>query len=135
MKAITQEHEFGCGIASIAFVLGITYKDTSKLFSIKKADLKGFYCKDLIKVLKYSGLDYTYRYLKPRFRRKIYRNGSIVFIKRSRDYPHGHYLVRGKGCWMDSWINFKEDINMNNAISGFRKRLPGKPIYILERLR
>ena len=132
MKAITQEHEFGCGIASVAFVLGATYKNTFKVFSIQKANLEGFYCRDLIKALKVYGLNYQYRYLKSIYKRKIYGKGTIVFIKRSKNYPDGHYLVRGEGCWMDSWINFKEDKTIDNAISGFRKRLPGKPIYFLK---
>lgn len=131
MKAITQENNFGCGIASVAFVLGITYKDALKSFSIRKARLEGFNCKDLIKVLNDFGLDYQYRYIKPRYRKKIYKKGTIVFIKKSKDYPDNHYLVSGDGCWMDSWINLKRDKDINNAISGFRKRLPGKPIYFI----
>ena len=51
MEAITQEHRLGCGIASVAFILGITYKDASILFNIQKVSSKGLCCKDLIKTL------------------------------------------------------------------------------------
>lgn len=130
-KPVVQRHELGCGIASTAFVLGRSYKQAVKLFDIKKATNLGFYCKDLIKALKDSTFDYEYKYLKPKLRRKIYQKGTIVFIERSKSYPVGHYLARGDGSWMDSWINLKTDKDIKNAQAGFRKRLPGKPIYAL----
>jgi len=64
----------------------------------------------------------------------MYEDGVIVFIKRSVRYPAGHYLARMNGQWMDPWINFPNDQNIKNiknATSGFRKKLPGKPIYAL----
>jgi len=30
---------------------------------------------------------------------------------------------------MDPWINFQKDKNLKNAKAGFRKKLPGRPIY------
>jgi len=131
MKSITQEHDFGCGIASVAFVLKISYKETFRYFDIKKARLQGFYCKDLINVFNRFGLYYEYKYLKPRIRRRIYKKATIVFIRKSKAYPYGHYLVRVDKGWMDSWINIKISTNIRNSRSGFRKRLPGNPIYAL----
>lgn len=32
---------------------------------------------------------------------------------------------------MDPWINFQKDKNVKNCEAGFRKRLPGKPIYAI----
>ncbi|MEM0476561.1 MAG: hypothetical protein QW367_02905 [Candidatus Aenigmatarchaeota archaeon] len=72
-----------------------------------------------------------YKYLKPKWRRKIYQEGTIVFIKRNKKYPYGHYLVRYKNLWMDPWINLLKEKRMEKAKAGFRKRLPGKPIYAI----
>lgn len=130
-KLITQKHEFGCGVASAAFVMGKSYEQAIRFFDTKKINTLGFYCKDLVKALKDSGLNYEYKYLKPKLKNKIYQEGVIIFIKRSKDYPAGHYLARGEGYWMDPWINFKSDKDIKNARAGLRKRLPGTPIYAL----
>lgn len=39
--------------------------------------------------------------------------------------PFGHYLIRFNNQWIDPWINLPN----KNIKAGFRKRLPGKPIY------
>jgi hypothetical protein len=46
-------------------------------------------------------------------------------------YPEGHYLVRKGNIWMDSWINFKNNKKVFQAKSGFRKKLPGRAIYLV----
>ncbi|MBI5391734.1 hypothetical protein HZB00_01905 [Candidatus Woesearchaeota archaeon] len=59
-----------------------------------------------------------------------FTENTIVFIRRSKDYPAGHYLAKTKTGWMDPWINFDlSSLNLNYAQSGFRKRLPEKAIY------
>lgn len=113
------------------FVAGKSYTELVLLLGKNKAKYRGFYGRDLITALSKLGFSYTYKYLKPRFKRRIYKDGVIVFIARSRSYPAGHYLARCKEFWMDPWINFCKDGNIANAKSGFRKRLPGKPIYAL----
>jgi hypothetical protein len=85
----------------------------------------------LVAILDRSGYFYQYRYLKPRLRKIIYRDDVIVFIKRSKKYPFGHYLVRYQNLWMDPWINFPKEKDVKKAKAGFRKRLPGKAIYAL----
>ncbi len=129
MRPISQEHNFGCGAACVAFVLKKNYSEVIHVLGKVKAKSKGFYCKDIIKVLAKFGLVYSYKYLKPKLKRKIYKSGIIVFIKRSRRYPTGHYLVRYEGLWMDPWINYQENRSIQGAESGFRKKLPGIPIY------
>ena len=130
---ITQESPSGCGIACVAFVFGSKYRKTLKFFQRgrQKAKTKGFYCKDLVKVLNSQGGNFEYRYIKSRIRKKIYQDNVIVFIKRSKKYPLGHYLCRYKNLWMDPWINFPKNKNIQKAKSGFRKRLPGQPIYAI----
>lgn len=126
-----QEHNFGCGAACASFVSGKTYSEVVNLLGKNKARKTGFDCKDLIGVLLKFGKNYSFNYIKTRLRSRIYEDGTIVFIKRSKRYPHGHYLVRYKKLWMDSWISFTKDENIAYAKAGFRKRLPGKPIYII----
>ncbi|KKR77526.1 MAG: hypothetical protein UU22_C0042G0005 [Parcubacteria group bacterium GW2011_GWA2_40_8] len=127
MKLIKQENQMGCGIACAAVILNFSYKRTFKLFSLGKADFTGFTCKEIVDALKRGGLDYSYKYIKPRLKNIIYKEDTIVFIQRSNKYKHGHYLVRGRNIWMDPWINFPNA----NRRSGFRKRLPGKSIYVI----
>ncbi len=131
MKPITQEDKLGCGIACVAFVSKLSYNYAKKNYFSKphQASTLGYLCKDLVKALSKAGKDYQYNYLKSRV---MYKENSIIFIKRSKKYPVGHYLVKTKNGWMDSWINFnKLNKNLSEAKSGFKKRLPGKAIYII----
>lgn len=128
---IAQRDSFGCGIACIAFITKTSYaKAKASYFKNKKsASTFGYLCKDLVSALSRAKKRYGYKYTKSRAK---FRNNVIVFIKRSKRYPAGHYLVKTDKGWMDPWINF--DANKNNvekAYAGFRKRLPGKPIYII----
>lgn len=131
MKTVEQRDLFGCGAACVAFVLKEGYSKVVILLERDKARSKGFFCKDLTRVLLKFGQNYSYKYLKPRLRKKIYKKGVIVFIRRSKRYPTGHFLVRHSGLWMDPWVNFTKDNKISNAKAGFRKRLPGKPIYMI----
>lgn len=129
MKLIAQIDNMGCSIACVASLLGISYPNAIRLFDNgkEKAGSKGFFCKDIIEALLKCGIESNYSYIKCKIKNDIYRQGSIVFIKRSIRYPQGHYLLRGKEKWMDPWINFPNPIKE----AGFRRRLPGKPIYLI----
>ncbi len=129
MKPVRQEDILGCAVACVAFVLNINYGNAIKLFEhgTRKARNKGFFCKDIILALKIASLRYEYKYIKSRLRRTIYNSYTIVYIKKSKKYPLGHYVVRFNNKWMDPWINFPDA----NIQAGFRKRLPGKPIYAI----
>ena len=128
---VTQKHNFGCGPACVAFVCKKSYDKVVDLLGEEKIVNKGSYCKNLVEVLRQFGFSYEYIYLKPRFRNRIYIDKVIVFIKRSKKYPVGHFFVRYHGTWMDPWINFKNGASVSQSNSGFRSRLPGKPIYAL----
>lgn len=129
MKPIVQEDSFGCGVACVANILDITYLEALELFEDGqlKASTIGFYCKDILRVFEYKNIKYEYKYIKPKLKKKIYKDKVIVFLKRSKKYPAGHYLCRINNKWLDSWINFPNE----NKKSGFRKRLPGKSIYLI----
>lgn len=126
-KSVTQEDPMGCSIACVAFILGINYKQSKKYFKGLGSPVKsGYWCKDVVKALSRAGLSYDYKYIK----RKIdFKEDTIVFIKRTKRYPIGHYLVKAKSGWMDPWINLHSSIK--NAKSGFRKRLPSRGIYVV----
>lgn len=127
MKSVTQRDPFGCGIACAAFVSRLSYKNAKKLFNNKKnAKIKGYYCQDIVNALKRKKLTYGYCYAKDSKKHLLKINNTIVFIKRSRKYPAGHYLVYYNGNWMNPWINYPQ-----KAKSGFQKRLPGKAQWII----
>jgi len=132
-KLIKQKDDYGCGAACVAALLNITYRQALKLFNDGnlKAKTKGFSCKEICLVLNKFGKNYEYKYVKPRLKNRIYKEGTIVFIKRSKKYPANHYLLRTGKSWLDPWINLNRNKNIKNAKAGLRKRLPNKAIYYL----
>lgn len=131
-NVVVQEHELGCGLACVAFVVVKSYQEVLNITgNPSKATQSGYYCKELIGLLHKFKYTYEVKYIKPHIKKLIYTNDTIVFIKRSLRYPFGHYLVYHNGLWMDPWINFPKNNRIEKAKAGFRKRLPGKPIYAL----
>lgn len=130
-RAIVQKDNFGCGVACVAFVLGLNYKNALKLFTngCRKTKQDGFLCKEIVQALNKQNISAQYRYINEKIRKKIYKENTIVFIGRSKKYPAGHYLCRYKNLWMDPWINFQKNQNIKRVLADFRKKLPGKPIY------
>lgn len=133
-ESITQEFEYGCGIACLAFAAKMSYRQAVEFIGKEQSLSNRFWCKDLSLALNSLGLKYKHQYVKPHIRRKIYGEGTIVLIARSKHYPYGHYLIRHNGKWMDPWINLPVNKNIELATSGFRRRLPGRPMYIIARV-
>ena len=104
-QPVTQKEPLGCGIACVAFVEKVSYKTAKTRYFNRLGDAHktGYLCKDMVKALKRTGKTYDYRHIKGKPKIK---DGSIVFIKRSKRYPEGHYLAKTKKGWMDPWINF-----------------------------
>ncbi len=130
-ESVTQEFDYGCGIACYAFALGLSYKEAAISLGTKQASSTRFWVKDFAKALNNSGKPYKAKYVKPYLKSKIYKDGTIVLIRKSKHYPAGHYLIRHKNTWMDPWINLPFNKDIAEAKSGFRKRLPGSPMYAL----
>ncbi len=130
-KSVVQEFEYGCGVACYAFVFGLTYSQAAWQLGEAQATSERFYVKDLRDALSVAGLLYISKHIKTHNRKLIYREGAIVLIRRSKRYPSGHYLVRHEGQWMDPWINLPRNNDILKAKSGFRRRLPGVPMYVL----
>ena len=130
-KSVTQEFDYGCGIACYAFVRGISYKQAEYALGEKQAKSERFWVRDLARALNESGLEYQHKYVKQHVKPLITAEGTIVLIGRSAIYPVGHYLARHNGKWMDPWINLPRDQDIHHAISGFRETLPGTPKYAI----
>ena len=127
-KPITQEQTMGCCIACVASLLGLSYKKALELFRKEYASTRGYYLKDLILALNKKGLKYTYSKFNGNNKKYLGMLGSIVFVKRSKKYPAGHYLLKTSKGWMNPWINYP---NINPAKSGFNKEIPGEIQWIL----
>ncbi|MFH1325627.1 MAG: cysteine peptidase family C39 domain-containing protein [archaeon] len=127
-KPTTQEEESGCAVACIASLLGISYKKSKKLVGKDYNVLVGMYAKGIVKVLKKVGLNYEYKKVTPKTKKYLNQIGSIIFIKRSKRFIRGHYLIKTEKGFMDPWIN---NPYMNPAKAGFEKKLPGIPQWII----
>ncbi len=126
-KPIPQEEPMGCAVACVAFLFGVSYKKSLKLFKIKKADKPNFYCKDIVKILNKKGLNYVYGKAIPKDKKYLGNIGTIVFIRRSKRFQFGHYLLKTEKGWMNSWINLPK----TPIKAGFQKNLPGKPQWLI----
>ena len=124
MNLVKQEESMGCGIACVASRIGISYQETRKLFAHpERSSTKGYYCKDLVEVLASRGLKYKFKKVKESNDEIINRVGSIVFAKRGKKYPEGHWLLKTENGWMNSWHNWPGKIE--DAISGYNQEFPG----------
>lgn len=130
-QAITQKMDYGCGIACFAFAAKLSYASAAEYLGAVQSESSRFWVKDFVKALNGYGLRYQSKYVKPHIRPLIYQEAAIVLIKRSKYYPAGHYVIRHNGHWMDPWINLPSNKNIREAKSGYRKRLPGNPMYVL----
>jgi len=128
-ESITQEFDYGCGIACYASALNISYEQASQRLGLKQSCSTKFWVKDLTEALNKAGLNYSSKHIKSGSKAPKYADGTIVLIRRSKNYPAGHYLIKHNNTWMDPWINLPFNKDINQAKSGFRKRLPGKVMY------
>jgi hypothetical protein len=129
-KTVTQEVDYGCGVACFAFVTNMSFQQAIIFLGIKYSVKHGWKPSDLVKALNRYGHNYKNNYVRNK-NLETYRYGTIVLLERSIKYPVGHYLVLSRDGWMDPWINMHEDSNINQAISGYREEIPGKILYAL----
>jgi hypothetical protein len=129
-KSITQEMPNGCGIACFAFVAGISYKETEDFLGEEQAKSNRFILKHFREELDRFGLKYTSKHVRPDQTIDPIE-GTIVLLRRSKQFPVGHYLAYHEGKWMDPRINLENDRMFNNPESGFRDVLPGQVMYVL----
>ena len=129
-KSITQEAPYGCGIACFAFVADVTYGQAAKFLGPEQAKSDRFILKHFREELNRYGLNYISKHIKPDQTIEP-KEGMIVLLRRSKQFPTGHYLAYYEGKWMDPYINLLDDRNFQHPKSGFREVLPGRIMYIL----
>ncbi len=129
-KSITQESPNGCGIACFAFVCGLTYKQAEKFLGPEQAKSSKFIVKHFREELNRFGLNYESRHVRPDQTIEP-TEGTIVLLRRSKQFPFGHYLAYHNGKWMDPRINLEDDRIFKNPKSAFREVLPGQVMYAL----
>jgi hypothetical protein len=134
-KSITQELDYGCGVACFAFVCNMTFREAVSFLGREYSVRHGWKPSDLIIALQQYGLNYKNSYVRKKSDYQ-YPDNTIVLIERSTIerstiYPVGHYIVFFEGRWMDPWINMPENSKLESAESGFRIKIPGKAMYAL----
>ena len=128
MKLVAQKHTMGCGIACVASAAGVSYDEALSKTNVGLAGTRGYYLREIKEALKRLGLHYEHRKYGDKYKHLLENEGTIVFIKRSKDEPAGHYLLRTKNGWMDSWINYP---SISPAEAGFQGELTGEPQWVL----
>lgn len=128
--SITQEAPYGCGIACFAFVANLSYKEAELFLGLEQAMSNRFTVKHFREELNRFGLNYLSKHVRPDESIEP-KDGMIVLLRRSKQFPVGHYLAYHKGKWMDPYINLDTDSLFQNPNSGFRESLPGQPMYVL----
>lgn len=130
MKRITQKSAYGCGVACFASVCGMSFDEAVDFLGREYSVKHGWKPSDLVKSLNTFGYMYKNNYVRKNDQHK-YPLGSVILIERSPQYTVGHYLLFTAKGWMNPWINLLETKDINEAKSGFRTELPGKPMYAL----
>ncbi len=107
MEIVKQKHNMGCGIACVASVVEDSYDNVLKRCkSPQNAFEIGFYMPELKRLLKLYGKgNYSFRKYSLCYNKYLQKNGTIIFIKKSKIYPCGHYLNKIDEGWMNPWIN------------------------------
>ena len=121
-KSVVQRDSMGCGIACVACVCDISYDKAKSLFKFpENANTKGYTIKAINEALASYGLKYKSKYIGRARDYKIKEN-SIVYFKKCKIFPYGHYMVKTDHGYMDPFINLHEvNYDIKKASCGFRK--------------
>jgi Imm-5 like putative immunity protein len=121
-EPITQEHPWGCGVACVAYVLGMPYPQALALFTRDEDVTPGYHCPDIVDALAKGGLEYEWYEFHSYMSEADLPDNSIVFVRRCPTWTGGHWLVKTEDGWMNPWINLPSTIQA--ATSGFITCLP-----------
>jgi hypothetical protein len=125
MNYIAQEDDFGCAVACIANKLQIDYPNALKLFqNTLNSQTIGYWGKDIKIALKKAGINSVCKWSK----NNTVESGDIVFIKKSLEYPYGHYLLCNDIGFIDPWFNYPH----KPRVANIRKVLPGKDLFVIK---
>jgi hypothetical protein len=117
---VTQEDKWGCGVACLASLLGISYQDAKQLAEAAKergvnARPSGLELHDLARALRGEGIKVVADWAPAAI-----PNGSIAFVAGGRRYGEaGHYILRTPRGWMDPWYNLRKVKNAE-----YREEIP-----------
>jgi len=114
----------------LLFVTGLSYKNAEEFLGDDQARSNRFIVKHFRDELNRFGLKYDSRNVRPNQTIEP-TEGTVVLLRRSKQFPVGHYLVYHDGEWMDPRINLSDDRKFEDPKSGFRKELPGHIMYAL----
>ena len=129
IKLVVQEEPMGCAIACVAAVLNITYTRAKKLFANPEyASTRGYYCKEIIFALSNAKKNYEFNKVTKKNKELLNKVSTIVFIKRSKKYPCGHFLVKCEEGWMNPWFNYP---TITPAKASFQNKLVGDAEWII----
>jgi hypothetical protein len=128
MTFVKQEDPMGCGIACVAFVLGISYKEATKLLTLpEKRKTLGIAQVIYEKLSRGGSYDSFSRYV-GRLDDTRVEIGDIVYVKKCKMFPSGHYLVKINGGYMDPFIN------MGEVVGDYTRAKAGKRFPLKERI-
>jgi hypothetical protein len=130
-EAVTQKHGMACGLACVSFIAKVPYDVLLRSVTAEQLHNKGFYCPELVDLLRQHGLHYGWKKLAESERDRDFSNGDIVYVEKSSSLPNGHFLAKSASGWMDPWINLATEKNLSRAESGFRAELPGRADYLV----
>ena len=118
---VSQEDEWGCGVACVASLLGITYQEAKNLVEDIKgrsvnAKPHGLELHHIALALQAEGVkviaDWDSAVHHP--------DGSIVCIGGKSRYKYEHYILKTPNGWMDPWFDLKK----NNMVAKYRDDYP-----------
>lgn len=108
-QRVTQEDKWGCGVACIASLLGITYREARDAVEIAKggrvnARPAGLELHVIAEALRSHGVKVVADWYPSRI-----PNGTIVFVAGGKRYGEaGHYILKTPKGWMDPWYNLRK---------------------------
>lgn len=125
---VPQEDEWGCGVACVASLLGVSYGEAKKLVELVKgrsvnAKPFGLELHHIAIALQAKGVkviaDWDPTVHHP--------NGSIVCIGGKSRYKYEHYILKTPGGWMDPWFN----LDPKEKVARYRKGYPRESEFLV----
>lgn len=90
--SIYQEDELGCAVACLAFLTNKSHQEVIGELNPQVVRKRGVYCKEIVNYLNNLGYQTSYHYPNSKWKNKIYKHKTIVFIKRNKKYIFGHFF-------------------------------------------
>ena len=131
MNYVAQRHAMSCGVAAVANVVGISYDEAAKVFDMKYAETRGYFCKSIVTSFAKLGKQYRFAKYTAKSAPLAEVSGAVIFIEQSLMFPYGHWVARADNVWVDSWINLQEEKDPRYAKAGVHTKLPGRPQWIV----